>query len=94
MSGLKLYKQLTDVGESKEKAEVLANAFEELEKRYPEVTDLATKASVKESELRLQKEIKEVEVRILTVINRQTWSMLGGIALLGVVFKLADMFIK
>ena len=61
---LKLYEQLTDAGEDKARARLIAEAFEALESRYPDFKDMATQGHVRESELRLQKEIKEVEARL------------------------------
>jgi hypothetical protein len=61
---LKLYEQLTDAGEDKGRARLIAEAFERLEERYPELKEVATQGHVRESELRLQKEIKEVEGRL------------------------------
>ena len=40
---------------------MIAEAFDELEARFPQLADLATQGHVRESELRLQKEIKEDE---------------------------------
>jgi len=61
---LKLYEQLTNAGEDRVRAQLIAQAFERLEERYPEIKDMATQGHVRESELRLQKEIKEVEGRL------------------------------
>ncbi|MFN3884490.1 MAG: hypothetical protein ACK4Q4_06990 [Rhodocyclaceae bacterium] len=61
---LKLYEQLTDAGEDKARARLIAEAFEALESRYPQLSDMATQANLRETELRLQKEIKEVEGRL------------------------------
>ena len=61
---LKLYEQLTDAGEDKDRARLIAEAFERLEERYPELKEVATQGHVRESELRLQKEIKEVEGKL------------------------------
>ena len=61
---LKLYEELTDAGENKDRARLIAEAFEKLEERYPEFREMATQGHVRESELRLQKEIKEVELRL------------------------------
>lgn len=61
---LKLYEQLTEAGEDKDRARLIAEAFERLEERYPELKEVATQGHVRESELRLQKEIKEVEGRL------------------------------
>jgi len=76
---LKLYEQLTDAGEDKQRARLIAEAFEALETRYPDFKDMATQGHVRESELRLMKEIqatkleiKEVETRLTQAIHRQT----------------------
>jgi hypothetical protein len=74
----------------------LANAFEELEERYPEVKDLATSAQLTEATLLLQQEIKgvnsglhsdvlEMEIRLRKDMNRQTYIL---IAVLPVVISL------
>jgi hypothetical protein len=59
---LKVYEQLTEAKDDRERAKIIADAFEALEARYP--ADIATQGHVRESELRLQKEIKEVEGRL------------------------------
>ena len=61
---LRLYEQLTEAGEDKVRAKAIADAFEQLEERYPNLREVATQSHVRESELRLQKEIKEVEARL------------------------------
>ncbi len=61
---LQLYEQLTEAGEDKTRAKLIAGAFEQLEERYPNLKEIATQGHVRESELRLQKEIKEVEGRL------------------------------
>ncbi|MFZ4702177.1 MAG: hypothetical protein ACOYMG_19210, partial [Candidatus Methylumidiphilus sp.] len=61
---LRLYEQLTEAGEDKTRAKLIAEAFEQVEERYPNLKDIATQGHVRESELRLQKEIKEVEGRL------------------------------
>lgn len=42
------------------RAREIAEAFERLEERYPHLRDLATQGHVRESELRLQREIEQV----------------------------------
>lgn len=82
---LKLYEQLTDVGEDKERARLIAEAFDTLQRRYPDFKDMATQGHVRQSELRLQKEIhatkleiKEMEVKLTQAIHRQTiWVVLA-----------------
>ena len=55
---LKIYEAFREYGE--EKARILAEAFEELEKRYPQILDMATKKDLTETELKLTKEIEQV----------------------------------
>ncbi len=150
-AALKLYEQLTEASDDKTRARLIAEAFDALESRYPQLADVATQGDVRESELRLQKEIKEVEgrlrveirevegrlqveigqvrkeikevegrlrveirevegrlqveigqvrkeikqveVNLMRAINAQARWMLGGLAVLGAVFKLADVLI-
>ena len=63
-AALRLYEQLTEAKDDKTRARLIAEAFDELEARFPQLADLATQGHVRESELRLQKEIKEVEGRL------------------------------
>ena len=103
-AALKLYTQLTEAPDEKTRARLIADAFDALETRFPQINDLATQGHVRESELRLQKEIKEIEVRLLKEMKEievnlhkamaaQTRWLLGGLAVLGAVFKLADLLI-
>ena len=55
---LKIYEAFREYGE--EKARILAEAFEELEKRYPQILDMVTKRDLTETELKLTKEIEQV----------------------------------
>ncbi len=64
---LRLFDQLTDAGEDRQRARLIAQAFEELEDRYPELKDIATQGYVRESELRLLKEIEAVRLEIKQV---------------------------
>ncbi len=73
---LKLYEQLTEAGEDKVRARLLAEAFEALEERYPLPEEVATRTHLSETELRLlkeietvRKEIKELEGRLATEIE-------------------------
>jgi len=68
-AALRLYEQLTEATDDKTRARVIAEAFDALEARFPQLADLATQGHVRESELRLQKEIKEVEGRLLKEIK-------------------------
>jgi len=99
-AALDLYAKLADTTDDKERARLIADAFEALEARFPQLNDLATQGHVRESELRLQKEIKGVELQIKQVevnlhqaMAAQTRWLLGGLAILGAVFKLADLLI-
>ncbi|QXP84620.1 hypothetical protein ABZN20_09180 [Methylococcus sp. ANG] len=67
---LRLYEQLTEAGEDKTRAKLIAEAFEHLEDRYPQLKDVATQGQVRETELRLQKEIKEVEATLRLEIEK------------------------
>ena len=63
-AALDLYARLTETSDDKERARLIADAFDALEARFPRLNDLATQSDVRESELRLQKEIKELEAEI------------------------------
>ena len=63
-SVIDLYDSLLAAEDEKARARIIAGAFERLEDRYPELKDLATASGVRESELRLQKEIEFVKLRI------------------------------
>ncbi|MFO7803159.1 MAG: hypothetical protein R6V55_12775 [Desulfovermiculus sp.] len=55
-----LYDSLLAAEDERSRARIIANAFERLEDRYPEIKDLATASGLRETELRLQKEIEQV----------------------------------
>jgi hypothetical protein len=59
-STIELYEQLSTAPDEKTRARLIAEAFERIEERYPEVKDLATQSGMRETELRLQKEIETV----------------------------------
>jgi len=63
-AALELYAQLTEAPDEKTRARLIADAFDALEARFPQIHNLATQNHVSESELRLQKEIVEVEARL------------------------------
>jgi len=64
ISSVALYEALTTAPDERARARVIAEAFERLEERYPHLPELATQAHVRESELRLQKEIEQVRAEI------------------------------
>jgi SMC interacting uncharacterized protein involved in chromosome segregation len=61
---LRVYEQLTDAGEDKVRARAIADGFEQLEERYAPLKDTATQGHLRETELRLLKEIREVELKL------------------------------
>lgn len=67
--------------------------FEALEARFPQLTGLAAQDHVCESEGRLRTELKQVEVKLRGAVAAQTRRLLGGLAVRGIVFKLADLLI-
>ena len=64
ISSVALYEALSTAPDDRARARVIAEAFERLEERYPHLPELATQAHVRESELRLQKEIEQVRAEI------------------------------
>jgi len=64
ISSVALYEALTTAPDDRTRARVIAEAFEHLEERYPHLPELATQAHVRESELRLQKEIEQVRAQV------------------------------
>ena len=63
-SSVALYEALTSAPDERTRARVIAEAFERLEERYPHLLDLATQGHLRESELRLQKEIEQVRAEL------------------------------
>ncbi|WP_142810894.1 DUF1640 domain-containing protein [Tepidiphilus olei] len=61
-AALKLYEDLLDAGEDKRRAKLIAEAFEALEARYPDLRDVATHAHLRETELRLLREIEAIRL--------------------------------
>jgi len=59
-----LYDSLLDAKDDRTRAKIIASAFESLEDRYPELRDMATASGVRETELRLQKEIEQVRANL------------------------------
>ena len=63
-SSVALYEALTAATDDRARARVIAEAFERLEERYPHLPDLATQGHLRETELRIQKEIEVVRREI------------------------------
>lgn len=70
MSSVALYEALTTAPDDRARARVIAEAFERLEERYPHLPDLAAQGHVRESELRLQKEIEQVRAELKANIEQ------------------------
>jgi DNA repair exonuclease SbcCD ATPase subunit len=64
---LHLYEKLNEAANDKERSKAIVDAFSELEERYPNLKDAATRLDLSETELRLQKEIEHVRLEIKTV---------------------------
>ena len=58
VSALHIYEQLTDAPDDKTRARIIAEAIGQLEDRYPQLREVATQPQLRETELRLQKEIQ------------------------------------
>ncbi|EFI34138.1 conserved hypothetical protein [Desulfonatronospira thiodismutans ASO3-1] len=69
-SVIDLYDSLLAAEDERARARIIAGAFERLEDRYPELKDLATASGVRESELRLQKEIEQVRADLSKEIEK------------------------
>jgi hypothetical protein len=76
-SGVALYEALTSAPDERTRARVIAEAFERLEERYPHLPDLVTQGHLRETELRLKKDIEQVradlcetELRLLKEIEQ------------------------
>lgn len=67
---LRLYEQLTEACEDKTRAKVIADAFEQLEERYPHLKEVATQGHLRERELRLPHEIREAESSLQREIGK------------------------
>ena len=59
---LKLYEAFREYGE--DKARLIAEAFDELEKRYPQIREITTRTDLSETELKLTKEIENTRKEI------------------------------
>lgn len=68
IAALHLYEQLTEAPDDKARAKkAIAEAFSQLEDRYPHLEEVVTQRNLSETELRLQKEIEKVRLEIRTV---------------------------
>jgi preprotein translocase subunit SecE len=75
---LRLYEQLTETTDERVRLRLIADAIGELEESWPRAGEIARSSDVRESELRLQREIevvrKEIEVvrKEIEVVRRET----------------------
>ena len=67
---VELYEALSTAPDERTRARVIAEAFERLEDRYPHLPELATQGHVRESELRLQKEITQMQANLKLEIEQ------------------------
>lgn len=67
VSALHIYEQLTDAPDDKTRARIIAEAIGQLEDRYPQLREVATQSQLRETELRLQKEIQVMRLEIKEV---------------------------
>ncbi|MFP4588121.1 MAG: hypothetical protein ACLFM3_08750 [Desulfohalobiaceae bacterium] len=65
-----LYDSLLAAEDDRARARIIANAFERLEDRYPEIKDMVTASGLRETELRLQKEIEQVRADLSKEIEQ------------------------
>ncbi len=63
-SAVDLYDKLLSATDDRARARILAEAFEALEERFPNLADAATRRDLSETELRLTKEIEQVRGEI------------------------------
>jgi hypothetical protein len=83
MNQIKIYQVLENHGFGKEDAQLLVDALSERD------TEAATKGDLKDLELRITQQF----VAVHKEMNTQTNRFIAGVAIIGVVFKLADLFI-
>ncbi len=70
MSVIDLYEKLSTATDDKTRARIIAEAFEALEERYPNLSDIATRQNLRETELRLLKEIEQTRADLRIEIEK------------------------
>jgi hypothetical protein len=80
MTAVELYEALASAPDDRSRAKLIAEAFERLEERYPHLPGLATQGHVRESELRLQKEIEKIRAELITRIEQVRAELKADIA--------------
>ena len=68
-SSIAFYEQLLAAGDDRERARIIAEGFERLEDRYPELRDLATSTELGETRHVLQGQIRDTGSRLENHIN-------------------------
>ena len=69
-SVIDLYERLSNAPDDRARAKIIAEAFDELESRYPNLGDMATERSLSETELRLKLEIEQVRADLSKEIEQ------------------------
>jgi hypothetical protein len=94
MNQIKIYQVLENHGFGKEDAQLLVDALNERD------TEAATKGDLKDLSILLKSDIKDLELRMTQQfvsvhkeMGNQTNRFIAGVAIIGVIFKLADLFI-
>ena len=68
-STLELYEALASAPDDKTRAKLIAEAFERLEERYPHLPNLVTQDHLRQTEIRLQKDIEQLRGETKTDIE-------------------------
>jgi hypothetical protein len=104
---LHLYEKLNDAPDDKARSKAIVEAFSELEERYPDLKETATKRDLSETELRLQKEIegtrleiektrvemKQMEANFAKTVHKQTLWIIGAIGSIIMSIRLLEWFL-
>jgi hypothetical protein len=67
---VELYEALASAPDERARARLIAEAFERLEERYPHLPDLVTQQDLRETELRLLKEIEQLRGEVKVEIEQ------------------------
>jgi len=66
----RIYEKLANAPDDKSRAKIIAEAFEALEERYPNLSDTVTRPDLRETEPRLLKEIEQVRADLMIAIEQ------------------------
>ena len=67
---VELYEALASAPDERARARLIAEAFERLDERYPHLPDLVTQQDLRETELRLLKEIEQLRGEVKTELEQ------------------------